>query len=97
MVMSTRRSKAMFLGNEESQYLVGAVSPFGHSTSSHSSGSLRVQPSPRARTRTRAKRERKGSAEPSRHVTVLHARFGRPAARASAFILPLLPSTSVLA
>ena len=64
----------MLLGNVESQYLVGAASPFGHSISSHSSGSSRVQPSPRARTRTRAKRERKGSAEPSRHVIVCHAR-----------------------
>ena len=90
----------MFIDSVESQYFVGAGSRLGHSIRSHSSGSFGVQPSPRARTRTHAKRERKGSAEPSRHVIVCHARLGSPSANVWAVILPWPPlpaSTSVLA
>ena len=69
----------MFCGSVESQYLVGSLSPFGHSISSHSSARSSARHSSRCATRTRrrAKRERSGSAAPSRHAIVRHACRGR--------------------
>src|SRR5437879_9014885 len=81
LARSTSRSKLMVSGIVASQYLVGSASPSGHSISSHSgdsfSGISLLYP---IRTRTRAKREDSWSAEPSRHVTVRQACFGRPSA-----------------
>src|SRR3954470_11387506 len=78
---STSRCKLTSSGNVESQYLVGAFSLSGHSISNHSgdsfSGISLLYPT---RTRTRAKREDSQSAEPSRHVTVHQACFGRASA-----------------
>src|ERR1700710_1461398 len=78
---STSRVKLTFCGSVESQYLVGSASPSGHSINSHSgdsfSGISLLYPT---RTRTRAKREDSWPAEPSRHVTVRQACFGRPSA-----------------
>jgi hypothetical protein len=54
----------------ESQYLVGAVSPSGHSISNLSCGRAAAPVLGAVRTRTRAKHERSGAAEPSRHVMV---------------------------
>src|SRR5438876_7505107 len=80
LARSTSCVKLTFSGSVESQYLVGSASPSGHSINSHSgdsfSGISLLYP---ARTRTRAKRE-DWSAEPSRHVTVRQACFGRPSA-----------------
>src|SRR5258707_2909292 len=63
------------------QYLVGAASPSGHSTSNHScdsnSGISWLCPT---RTRTRAKRDDSHSAEPSRHRIVRQACLGRSSA-----------------
>src|SRR5258708_12342702 len=76
---STSRWKLTVAGSVESQYLVGSFSPSGHSISSHSgdsfSGISLLCPTP---TRTRAKREDSSPADPSRHLTVRQARFGRP-------------------
>src|SRR5947207_8942000 len=76
LATSTRRRKLICAGWVESQYLVGAASPSGHSISSHScstkSGIARLYPT---RTRTRAKRDDSQSAEPSRHLIVRHALF----------------------
>src|SRR2546428_13926155 len=81
LARSTSCVKLTFSGSVESQYLVGSASPSGHSINSHSgdnfSGISLLYP---ARTRTRAKREDSWSAEPSRHVTVRQACFGRPSA-----------------
>src|SRR5258707_10317968 len=86
---STSRWKLMFAGSVESQYLVGSASPSGHSISSHSgdsfSGISLLCPT---LTRTRAKREDSHSAEPSRHLTVRQACFGRPSATSLAEIRP---------
>src|SRR5258708_34782290 len=76
LARSTRRSKAMFSGSVESQYLVGSLSPLGHSIKSHSS--VRSLPPRAARTRTRAKREESRSTLPSRQPIVRQARFGKP-------------------
>src|SRR4029077_10495625 len=61
--------------------LVGSASLSGHSINSHSgdsfSGISLLYPT---RTRTRAKREDNWSAEPSLHLTVRQACFGRPSA-----------------
>src|SRR3979490_3251686 len=77
----------MSAGSVESQYLVGAASPSGHSISNVScdsnSGINRLCPT---LTRTRAKREDSQSAEPSRHLTVRQARFGKPRITSSAEI-----------
>ena len=94
MVMSMRRAKAMSSGSVECPNFVGAASSFGHSITNQSLGSSGAQPSPRACTRMRAKRERNGSAVPSRHVIVVHARFDNVAASAAAVILPALPLTA---
>src|SRR6202161_2578585 len=81
LARSTNCVKLAFYGSVESQYLVGSVSPSGHSINSHSgdsfSGISLLYPT---RTRTRAKREDSWPAEPSRHVTVRQACFGRPSA-----------------
>ena len=81
LARSTSRSKLTFSGSVASQYLVRSASPSGHSINSHSGDSLSgislLYPT---RTRTRAKREDSWSAEPSRHVTVRQACFGRPSA-----------------
>src|SRR5438445_8336819 len=81
LARSTSCVKLTFSGSVESQYLVGSASPSGHSINSHSgdsfSGIRLLYPT---RTRTRAKREDSWSAEPSRHVTVRQACFGRPSA-----------------
>src|SRR5256885_11234161 len=81
LAKSTRCVKLTFSDSGESQYLVGSASPSGHSINSHSgdsfSGISLLYPT---RTRTRAKREDSWSAEPSRHVTVRQACFGRPSA-----------------
>src|SRR6202050_4700679 len=81
LARSTNCVKLMFSGSVESQYLVGCASPSGHSINSHSGDSLSgislLYPT---RTRTRAKREDSWPAEPSRHVTVRQACFGRPSA-----------------
>src|SRR3981189_2460684 len=81
LARSTSCVKLTFSGSVESQYLVGSASPSGHSINSHSgdsfSGISLLYPT---RTRTRAKREDSWSAEPSRHVTVRQACFGRPSA-----------------
>src|SRR4030081_1328815 len=87
LARSTSRRKLMFAGNVESQYLVGSASPSGHSINNHSccseAGSNRLCPT---LTRTRAKREDSQSAEPSRHLTVRQARFGKPRITSSAEI-----------
>src|SRR5229473_206573 len=79
LARSTSWRKLTFAGSVDNQYLVGSASPSGHSISSHSSNSCSgtdlLCPT---RTRTRAKREDNQSAEPSRHLTVRQARFGRP-------------------
>src|ERR1700746_1831930 len=81
LARSTSRSKLTFSGSVESQYLVGSASLSGHSINSHSgdsfSGIRLLYPT---RTRTRAKREDNWQAEPSRHVPVRQACFGRPSA-----------------
>src|SRR5215475_9516695 len=81
LVTSTSCWKLTFSGSVESQYLVGSASPSGHSISSHSgdsfSGTSLLCPT---RTRTRAKREDSHSAQPSRHLIVRQAFFGRPSA-----------------
>src|SRR5271166_1769707 len=38
LALSTRSCKGVSLGKVDSQYFVGAASPFGHSTMSHSTG-----------------------------------------------------------
>ena len=71
-------------GSVESQYLVGAASPLGHSISSHSFfGFLGPSLLGATATRTRAKREDNQSFVPSRHLIVRHAFVGKP--RASFF------------
>src|ERR1700730_13777833 len=81
LAKSTSCWKLTFSGSVESQYLVGSASPSGHSINSHSgdrsSGTSLLYPT---RPPTRAKREDSRSAEPSRHVTVRQACFGRPSA-----------------
>src|SRR5229473_247656 len=81
LAKSTSRRKLMFSGSVESQYLVGSASPLGHSSSNHSgcsfSGTSLLCPT---LTRRRAKREDNQPAEPSRHLTVRQACFGRPSA-----------------
>src|SRR6266566_2898899 len=66
----------------ENQYLVGSLSPFGHSINSHCSGwgSLLSKSRCAGRTRTAAKRERSFFLLPSRHVTVFHFRDGNDSA-----------------
>src|ERR1700746_911512 len=87
LARSTSRWKLTFSGSVESQYLVGSASPSGHSISSHSgdsvSGTSLLCPT---RTRTRAKREDSHSAEPSRHLIVRQACFGKPSATSLAEI-----------
>src|ERR1700751_4005190 len=87
LARSTSWVKLTFSGSVESQYLVGSASPSGHSINSHSgdsfSGISLLWPTA---TRTRAKHEDSRSAEPSRHVTVRQARFGRPSATSLAEI-----------
>src|SRR6478672_2621586 len=87
LAKSTSHRKLTGSGNVESQYLVGSDSPSGHSINNHSgdsfSGTSLLCPTP---TRTRAKREDSHSAEPSRHLTVRQARFGRPSATSLAEI-----------
>jgi len=61
---------------------VGTASPVGHSISSVSSVRPAAPLLGAMRTRTRAKRERSGAPEPSRHVMVRQAWFGRPSASA---------------
>src|ERR1700730_1581899 len=81
LARSTSCVKLTFSGSVESQYLVGSASPSGHSINSHSGDSfLGISLLYPTRTRTRAKREDSWSAEPSRHVTVRQACFGRPSA-----------------
>src|SRR5919109_3566610 len=79
LARSTSRRKLTFAGNVESQYLVGSASPSGHSINNHSddrfSGTSLLCPT---LTRSRAKREDSQSAEPSRHLIVRQASFGRP-------------------
>src|ERR1041385_8978504 len=81
LARSTSRSKSIVSGSVDSQYLVGSASPCGHSINSHSgdsfSGTNLLYPT---RTRTRAQREDSRSAEPSRHVTIRQACFGKPSA-----------------
>src|ERR1700751_1531293 len=85
LVISTTSRNLVFAGRFESQYLVGAASPGGHSINSVSSGRP-AAPSSRApllgavRTRTRAKRDVSFSAEPSRQVIVRQACFGKRSA-----------------
>src|SRR5580704_15872498 len=68
----------MFFGSVESQYLVVASSPSGHSISSHSLAGF----SPDATlTRTRANREDSHSLVPSRHLIVRQAFARSPRAR----------------
>src|SRR5437899_1941707 len=87
LAKSTSRRKLTFSGSVDSQYLVGSASPSGHSISNHSgrsfSGISLLCPT---LTRTRAKREDSQSAEPSRHLTVRQACFGRPRATSLAEI-----------
>src|SRR5208283_3878995 len=73
LAMSTSSRNEILLSTFESQYLVGAASPRGHSISNVSSGRAAAALIGAVRTRTRAKRERSGSAEPSRHVMVRQA------------------------
>src|SRR5215470_15804853 len=84
--------KLISSGRVESQYLVGAASPSGHSMSNHSgvisSGSRYGWA---ARTRTRAKREESQSAEPSRQRIVRQALFGR---RSESFLTEIRPGSS---
>src|SRR6202162_4025983 len=81
LARSTSCVKLMFSGSVESQYFVGSASSSGHSINSHSGdSSLGISLLYPTRTRTRAKREDSWSAEPSRHVTVRQACFGRPSA-----------------
>src|SRR5256885_8348444 len=78
----TRRCSVVLSGSVESQYLVGSLSPFGHSINSHSSGllSLRLKSRRATRTRAQAKREDSGSAVPSRQSILRQARLGKPSA-----------------
>jgi hypothetical protein len=62
--MSTSSRNEILLSTFESQYLVGAASPCGHSISNVSSGRSAAALIGAVRTRARAKRERSGSAEP---------------------------------
>src|SRR5271169_945340 len=80
LAMSTNSRNEIVLAIFESQYLVGAASPCGHSISNVSCGRAAAPLIGAVRTRTRAKRERSGSAEPPRHVMVRQACFGRPSA-----------------
>jgi hypothetical protein len=66
---------AEFGFRRKSQYLVGAVSPGGHSINSVSSGRPAAALIGAVRTRTRAKRDVSFSAEPSRQMMES---FGRP-------------------
>ena len=70
LAMSTSSRNEIVLATFESQYLVGAASPCGHSISNVSAGRAAAPLIGAVRTRTRAKRERSGSAGPSRHVMV---------------------------
>src|SRR3979411_3191264 len=76
LARSTKRSKAMFSGSVESQYLVGSFSPLGHSIKSQSS--VRSLPPRAARTRTLAKRDESRSPLPSPQPIVRQARLGKP-------------------
>src|SRR5437773_812791 len=82
LAMSTSRRNERFLSRFESQYLVGAASPSGHSISSVSSARPAAPLIGAMRTRTRAKRERSEAAVPSRQVIVRQACCGRPSASA---------------
>ena len=66
-------------GKVETQYFVGSVALFGHSTSSHSTGCGVAFFSSRlaGRTRRAAKREASGAFVPSRQVTRCQAFLGR--------------------
>src|SRR5215471_17032147 len=77
LAMSTSRRNEIVAAMFESQYLVGAVSPSGHSISNVSCGRAAAPVLGAVRTCTRAKRERSGAAEPSRHVMVRQAWFGK--------------------
>src|SRR3712207_6385029 len=78
--MWTKSLSAARGGRLESQYLAGSVAPFGHSTSSHSSGqgSLRLWSRCAGRTRTAAKREVRPVLLPSRQVTLRLAESPQP-------------------
>src|SRR5918912_201451 len=84
--VETSSSIAAVAGGVESQYFVGAFSPSGHSTRSHSSarGSVRRKSPCAGRTRAAAKREASSPAVPSRHTTRRQASAGRASATASA-------------
>src|SRR3972149_6035729 len=69
------------LGRFDSQYLVGAFSPWGHSISSHSGSGRCWAAAWSTVTRTRAKRDCNGSLVPSRQHTVPHAEAGNAKAR----------------
>src|ERR1700733_12956557 len=72
----------MFFGSVESQYLVGASSPSGHSISSHCvAGFSPAWGLYATLTRTRANREDSHSLVPSRHLIVRHAFARSPRAR----------------
>src|ERR1700746_2391268 len=77
LAMSTRLRNLVLLVRFESQYLVGAASPGGHSISSVSSGRLAAPLMGAVRTRTRAKREVSCWAAPFRQVMVRQAWGGR--------------------
>src|SRR5437764_3032541 len=81
LVASTRSMNEMVSGSVESQYLVGAASPLGHSISSHSFfGFFGLSLLGATATRTRAKREDNQSFVPSRHLIVRHSFAGNPRA-----------------
>src|SRR3979411_1869891 len=81
LVASTKSMNEMVSGSVESQYLVGAASPLGHSISSHSFFGFFWLPLLGATaTRTHAKREDNKSLVPSRHLIVCHAFAGNPRA-----------------
>src|ERR1700730_6046824 len=77
LAKSTSSRKLIFAGSVDSQYLVGAASPGGHSISNHSGDSNSGKSWLCAtRTRTRAKRDDNHSAEPSRRRIVCQAALG---------------------
>src|ERR1700674_4043164 len=78
LVISTRSRNLVLAGRFESQYLVGAASPGGHSINSVSSGRPAAALIGAVRTRTRAKRDVSFSAEPSRQMMERQVCFGRP-------------------
>src|ERR1700746_3540826 len=80
LARSTRSRNEILLSRFESQYLVGAASPGGHSISNVSLGRPAALRPGAVRTRRRAKRELSGAAEPSRQVMVRQACFGRESA-----------------